>query len=59
MNFPDLSDREFVEKFISVLDLGAKDSTYKFAFARFLLDYSREHSAILENGTLGASCSLE
>ena len=43
MNFPDLSDKEFVEKFISVLDLGAKDSTYKFAFARFLLDYSREY----------------
>ncbi len=42
MNFPNLSDKEFVEKFISVLDLGAKDSTYKFAFARFLLDYSRE-----------------
>lgn len=43
MSFPNLSDKEFSEKFISILDLGAKDSTYKFAFARFLLDYSREH----------------
>jgi len=43
MNFPNLSDKEFTEKFMNVLDLSAKDSTYKFAFARFLLDYSREH----------------
>jgi len=28
---------------MNILDLSAKDSTYKFAFARFLLDYSREH----------------
>jgi len=43
MSFPDLSDKEFVEKFINILDLSAKDTTYKFAFARFLLDYSLEN----------------
>lgn len=34
-----LEDTEFLEKFMSIL-VSKKDSTYQFAFARFLLDYS-------------------
>jgi len=44
-DFPELTDLKFVSEFMSILETGAKDSTYKFAFARFLLDYSREHDS--------------
>lgn len=33
------TDAEFQEIFTNILDLSSKDNTYKFAFARFLLEY--------------------
>ncbi len=39
MSFPNLSDKEFEQILMNILDLSAKDNTYKFAFARFLVDY--------------------
>jgi len=44
MNFPKKTDPEFESLFMHILDVSSKDSTYKFAFARFLLDYSMEHN---------------
>ena len=41
MDFPETTDEEFEQIFIHVLDQAAKDNTYKFAFARFLLEYSQ------------------
>ena len=39
--FPKTTDEEFEQIFMHVLNQGAKDNTYKFAFARFLLEYSQ------------------
>ena len=35
------TDEEFEQIFMHILDQGSKDNTYKFAFARFLLEYSQ------------------
>jgi len=35
------SDPELLREFVAILTKGKKDNTYKFALARFLLDYSR------------------
>ena len=40
----ELSDSKFLDKFMSILN-SRKDSTYQFAFARFLIDYSRENNS--------------
>lgn len=44
MSFPDTPDEDFEQFFMNVLDLSRKDNSYKFAFARFLLEYSKEHT---------------
>ena len=38
--FEDWSDKEFHDRFVSIISRGAKNNTYKFAWAKFLLDYS-------------------
>lgn len=38
------SDEEFKNVFINIITLGSKDNTYKFAMARFLIDYSRDNT---------------
>ena len=35
--------------FLSIIDHGSKDNTYKFALARALLDYCRDHSDAADN----------
>ncbi len=44
MNFPNLSNEDFEQIFINILDLSAKDNTYKFAFARFLIEYCNSNT---------------
>ena len=44
IRFDDISDDEFEKVFFNIISRSSKDNTYKFAFARFLLDYSREHT---------------
>ena len=44
MSFPDTPDEKFEQIFTNILDLSAKDNTYKFALARFLLEYSINHT---------------
>lgn len=44
MSFPNVSDEEFEQVFMNILDLSSKDNTYKFALARFLLEYSNNHT---------------
>ena len=44
MLFPEMTDEEFQRTLMNILDLSAKDNTYKFAFMRFLLDYCNENS---------------
>lgn len=44
MKFEKKSDRDFQKDFINIISLSKKDNPYKFAFARFLLEYSRENS---------------
>lgn len=44
MIFPNASDEDFEKTLMNILDLSAKDNTYKFALARFLLDYSNNNS---------------
>ena len=44
MAFVEKTDAEFQEIFTNILDLSSKDNTYKFAFARFLLDYSNSNT---------------
>jgi hypothetical protein len=36
-----ISSLNFEKVFVNILDLSSKDNTYKFALARFLLDYSK------------------
>ena len=43
-NFPETTDEEFIMTLMNILDLSAKDNTYKFAFMRFLLDYCNEQT---------------
>lgn len=40
MNFIKFEDEEFQQKFMHVISQSRRDNTYKFAFARFLLEYS-------------------
>jgi len=46
MKFPELSDEQFEKLFMAVINpsQSSKDSSYKFAFACFLIDYSVESS---------------
>lgn len=44
-DFDIVSDEEFERIFMSIIDSSRKDNTYKFAFARFLLDYSKNNSS--------------
>ena len=44
MNFPEVLDQKFEQNFTNILDLSAKDNTYKFALARFMLEYSKYHT---------------
>jgi len=44
MLFPEMTDEEFQKTLMNILDLSAKDNTYKFAFMRFLLEYFSENS---------------
>ena len=43
-NFPETTDEEFIMTLMNILDLSAKDNTYKFAFMMFLLDYCNEQT---------------
>ena len=48
-----MSEKELKQNFISILSKGAKSNTYKFALARFLLDYTiRFESNYIENKIL-------
>lgn len=42
-DFDDFAESEFERVFLNILNLTSKDNTYKFALARFLLEYSNEH----------------
>ncbi len=42
VSFDTFADREFEQGFLNIISHGSKDNTYKFALARFLLDYSRD-----------------
>lgn len=42
MNFPKLSDEEFTQKFLSMVVHGRNSGPYKFAFARFLIEYCNQ-----------------
>jgi hypothetical protein len=44
MSFPNTPDEEFEQVFMNIIDLSSKDNTYKFALARFLLEYSNNHT---------------
>ena len=44
MLFPETADEDFEQIFIHVINLSAKDNTYKFAFARFLLEYCKKET---------------
>ena len=45
MKFDLTEDEDLRKAFLNIITLGSKDNTYKFAMARFLLDYSRDHDA--------------
>ena len=45
MQFEKRTDGDFQEEFIRILTRGSKNNTYKFALARFLLDYSNEYES--------------
>lgn len=42
--FEKVSDIEFEEIFMNIIDLSSKANTYKFAFMRFLLEYCKTHN---------------
>ena len=44
MSFQEVSDEEFNRVLMNIISLSSKDNTYKFAFARFLLEYSLDHN---------------
>ncbi len=44
--FDIISDEEFERIFLNILSRGYKDNTYKFALARFLLDYCNGHGHV-------------
>ncbi len=44
LDFDDASENDFERLFLQIIDDGTKDSTYKFAFTRFLLDYSKDNT---------------
>lgn len=43
-DFDIISDDEFERIFLNIISHSSKDNTYKFAWARFLLEYSRNHT---------------
>ena len=43
MIFEKKTDEEFEQFFMNIMNLSAKDNTYKFAFARFLIKYSQNN----------------
>ena len=45
MQFEKRADYEFRDEFVRILTKGSKNNTYKFALARFLLDYSNEYES--------------
>ena len=45
LNFDIISDDEFERVFLNIISRGSKDNDYKFALARFLLDYSNDHDS--------------
>ncbi len=58
-SFDIISDEEFERGFLNIIAHGPKDNTYKFAFARFLLDYSRDHTDTHVNFSVIAEYFLE
>lgn len=58
-SFDIISDEEFERGFLNIITHGSKDNTYKFAFARFLLDYSRDHADAHVNFPVIAGYFLE
>jgi len=44
MNFPNTPDKEFMRKFIHIMGKSGKDADFKFALARFLLEYSEDNT---------------
>ena len=42
--FPETTDEKFFKTLMNILDLSAKDNAYKFAFAKFLLEYCNSHN---------------
>ena len=46
MKFYKYSDKEFMRTFIHIIGKGSKDADYKFALARFLLEYSENDTKI-------------
>ena len=42
LNFPKLTDEVFTEKFLSIVAHGTKSGPFKFAFAKFLVEYCNE-----------------
>ena len=45
MSFPRLTDNEFRNKFIHIVVHGKNSNTYKFAFARFLIEYCNNENS--------------
>ncbi len=44
MNFDIITNDEFERIFLNIIGKGSKDNTYKFAMARFLLDYCNDNT---------------
>ena len=44
MEFPSRSDEDYIKFFSDIWDHGAKDSPYKFAFGRFLVEYCKQQN---------------
>ena len=44
MSFPKTQNEEFQQTLVNILDHSSKDNTYKFALAKFLVEYSLENT---------------
>ena len=44
MSFEEKTDGEFRDEFVGILTKGVKNNTYKFALARFMLEYSQRNN---------------
>ena len=44
LNFDIATEKEFEQVFLNIISQGAKDNTYKFALARFLIEYSQDNN---------------